>query len=205
MNKILERFKNFFSASHDREQKGIQSTKHGMLNNFMFAVKLTWSFSRIFIIAVIAGGILISLYNLIGIYIPKIALALVEQKVSTDVMIKVMVIVGVATLILNLIAYKASYICEYQWENVYKGIVSKYLRKSFTTDFKNMENPDFLDLTQRSKQALYTYQGIHGYCMRGQNIIANLTMVFISGFAIALVNPVLVLVIITLSFLSIKF
>lgn len=71
MNKILERFKNFFSASHDREQKGIQSTKHGMLNNFMFAVKLTWSFSRIFIIAVIAGGILISLYNLIGIYIPK--------------------------------------------------------------------------------------------------------------------------------------
>ena len=156
MNKILERFKNFFSASHDREQKGIQSTKHGMLNNFMFAVKLTWSFSRIFIIAVIAGGILISLYNLIGIYIPKIALALVEQKVSTDVMIKVMVIVGVATLILNFIAYKAGYVCEYQWENVYKGIVSKYLRKSFTTDFKNMENPDFLDLTQRSKQALYT-------------------------------------------------
>ena len=204
MNKILERFKNFFSASHDREQKGIQSTKHGMLNNFMYAVKLTWSFSRIFIIAVIAGGILISLYNLIGIYIPKIALALVEQKVSTDVMIKVMVIVGVATLILNLIAYKASYICEYQWENVYKGIVSKYLRKSFTTDFKNMENPDFLDLTQRSKQALYTYQGIHGYCMRGQNIIANLTMVFISGFAIALVNPVLVLVIITLSFFIYK-
>lgn len=64
-------------------------------------------FSRIFIISVIAGGILISLYNLIGIYIPKIALALVEQKVSTDVMIKVMVIVGVATSILNLIAYKA--------------------------------------------------------------------------------------------------
>lgn len=204
MNKILERFKNFFSASHDREQKGIQSTKHGMLNNFMYAVKLTWSFSRIFIISVIAGGILISLYNLIGIYIPKIALALVEQKVSTDVMIKVMVIVGVATLILNLIAYKAGYVCEYQWENVYKGIVSKYLRKSFTTDFKNMENPDFLDLTQRSKQALYTYQGIHGYCMRGQNIISNLTMVFISGFAIALVNPVLVLVIIALSFFIYK-
>lgn len=46
MNKILERFKNFFSASHDREQKGIQSTKHGMLNNFMFAVKLTWSLAE---------------------------------------------------------------------------------------------------------------------------------------------------------------
>lgn len=89
-------------------------------------------------------------------------------------------------------------------KTVYKGIVSKYLRKSFTTDFKNMENPDFLDLTQRSKQALYTYQGIHGYCMRGQNIISNLTMVFISGFAIALVNPVLVLVIIALSFFIYK-
>ncbi len=68
MNKILERFKNFFSASHDREQKGIQSTKHGMLNNFMYAVNLTWSFSRIFIIAVIADYIL-SLFLYFHLYL----------------------------------------------------------------------------------------------------------------------------------------
>ena len=204
MNKILERFKNFFSASHDREQKGIQSTKHGMLNNFMYAVKLTWSFSRIFIIAIIAGGILISLYNLIGIYIPKIALALVEQKVSTDVMIKVMVIVGVATLILNLIAYKAGYVCEYQWENVYKGIVSKYLRKSFTTDFKNMENPDFLDLIERSKHAMYNYQGISGYCRRGSNILSNIVLVVIAGAAIAVINPLIILVLVVISYFIYK-
>lgn len=51
-----------------------------------------------------------------------------------------------------------------------RGLVSKYLRKSFTTDFKNMENPDFLDLIERSKHAMYNYQGISGYCRRGSNI-----------------------------------
>ena len=42
MKKILEAIKNFFSASHERERKGIQATKHGMFNNFVYAVKLTW-------------------------------------------------------------------------------------------------------------------------------------------------------------------
>ena len=204
MKKILEAIKNFFSASHERERKGIQATKHGMFNNFVYAVKLTWQLNNQFIIAMIVIGVLSALYMLIGIYIPKIVLALVENKVTTDTMIKVLVAVGIIILVVKLINTKAQYVGEYAWDKVYKGLVSKYLRKSFTTDFKNMENPDFLDLTQRSKQALYTYQGIHGYCMRGQNIISNLTMVFISGFAIALVNPVLVLVIIALSFFIYK-
>ena len=41
MKKILEAIKNFFSASHERARKGIQETKHGMFNNFVYAVKLT--------------------------------------------------------------------------------------------------------------------------------------------------------------------
>ena len=46
MKKILEAIKNFFSASHERERKGIQATKHGMFNNFVYAVKLTWQLSN---------------------------------------------------------------------------------------------------------------------------------------------------------------
>ena len=185
MKKILEAIKNFFSASHERERKGIQATKHGMFNNFVYAVKLTWQLNNQFIIAMIVMGVLSALYMLIGIYIPKIVLALVENKVTTDTMIKVLVAVGI---IINLIAYKAGYVCEYQWENVYKGIVSKYLRKSFTTDFKNMENPDFLDLIERSKHATYNYQGISGYCRRGSNILSNIVLVVIEGVAIAVIK-----------------
>ena len=53
MKKILEAIKNFFSASHERERKGIQATKHGMFNNFVYAVKLTWQLNNQFIIAMI--------------------------------------------------------------------------------------------------------------------------------------------------------
>lgn len=141
-----------------------------------------------FIIAMIVMGVLSALYMLIGIYIPKIVLALVENKVTTDTMIKVLVAVGIIILVVKLINTKAQYVGEYAWDKVYKGLVSKYLRKSFTTDFKNMENPDFLDLIERSKHAMYNYQGISGYCRRESNILSNIVLVVIAGAAIAVIK-----------------
>ena len=204
MKKILEAIKNFFSASHERERKGIQATKHGMFNNFVYAVKLTWQLNNQFIIAMIVMGVLSALYMLIGIYIPKIVLALVENKVTTDTMIKVLVAVGIIILVVKLINTKAQYVGEYAWDKVYKGLVSKYLRKSFTTDFKNMENPDFLDLIERSKHAMYNYQGISGYCRRGSNILSNIVLVVIAGAAIAVINPLIILVLVVISYFIYK-
>lgn len=204
MRKILEAIKNFFSASHEREQKGIQATKHGMFNNFVYAVKLTWQLNNQFIIAMIVMGVLSAFYMLIGIYIPKIVLALVENKVTTDTMIKVLVAVGIIILVVKLINTKAQYVGEYAWDKVYKGLVSKYLRKSFTTDFKNMENPDFLDLIERSKHAMYNYQGISGYCRRGSNILSNIVLVVIAGAAIAVINPLIILVLVVISYFIYK-
>lgn len=204
MRKILEAIKNFFSASHEREQKGIQATKHGMFNNFVYAVKLTWQLNNQFIIAMIVVGVLSALYMLIGIYIPKIVLALVENKVTTDTMIKVLVAVGIIILVVKLINTKAQYVGEYAWDKVYKGLVLKYLRKSFTTDFKNMENPDFLDLIERSKHAMYNYQGISGYCRRGSNILSNIVLVVIAGAAIAVINPLIILVLVVISYFIYK-
>lgn len=204
MKKILEAIKKFFSASHERERKGIQATKHGMFNNFVYAVKLTWQLNNQFIIAMIVMGVLSALYMLIGIYIPKIVLALVENKVTTDTMIKVLVAVGIIILVVKLINTKAQYVGEYAWDKVYKGLVSKYLRKSFTTDFKNMENPDFLDLIERSKHAMYNYQGISGYCRRGSNILSNIVLVVIAGAAIAVINPLIILVLVVISYFIYK-
>lgn len=204
MKKILEAIKNFFSASHERKRKGIQATKHGMFNNFVYAVKLTWQLNNQFIIAMIVMGVLSALYMLIGIYIPKIVLALVENKVTTDTMIKVLVAVGIIILVVKLINTKAQYVGEYAWDKVYKGLVSKYLRKSFTTDFKNMENPDFLDLIERSKHAMYNYQGISGYCRRGSNILSNIVLVVIAGAAIAVINPLIILVLVVISYFIYK-
>ena len=204
MKKILEVIKNFFSASHERERKGIQATKHGMFNNFVYAVKLTWQLNNQFIIAMIVMGVLSALYMLIGIYIPKIVLALVENKVTTDTMIKVLVAVGIIILVVKLINTKAQYVGEYAWDKVYKGLVSKYLRKSFTTDFKNMENPDFLDLIERSTHAMYNYQGINGYCRRGSDILSNIVLVIIAGAAIAVINPLIILVLVFISYFIYK-
>ena len=81
-----------------------------MFNNFVYAVKLTWQLNNQFIIAMIVMGVLSALYMLIGIYIPKIVLALVENKVTTDTMIKVLVAVGIIILVVKLINTKAQYV-----------------------------------------------------------------------------------------------
>ena len=99
-----------------------------MFNNFVYAVKLTWQLNNQFIIAMIVMGVLSALYMLIGIYIPKIVLALVENKVTTDTMIKVLVAVGIIILVVKLINTKAQYVGEYAWDKVYKGLVQQILK-----------------------------------------------------------------------------
>ena len=56
------------------------------------------------------------------------------------------------------------------------------------SDDTNMENPDFLDLIERSKHAMYNYQGISGYCRRESNILSNIVLVVIAGAAIAVIK-----------------
>ena len=67
-----------------------------------------------------------------------------------------------------------------------------------------MENPDFLDLIERSKHAMYNYQGISGYCRRGSNILSNIVLVVIAGAAIAVINPLIILVLVVISYFIYK-
>lgn len=91
---------------------------------------------------------------------------MVSMNVTVETMLIVLSIVGFVMLIMNLITQKLSFIGDYGFDKVQYKLMGNYLNKVFTTDFKNMENPDFLDLTNRAKQALYYGRGFHGYCMR---------------------------------------
>lgn len=200
MKKLFNLILQFFKVDHDRNRTGIQATKHGMLNNFIYALKITWKLNRKFLIYVLIGSMASALYMLAGVYLPKIALDLVSKEVSVDKMITTMVITGVIILLMALIKGRSDTIGAYEFDKVQYQLMSMYLRKAFTTDFSNMENPEFLDLTQRAVRANYYYQGFHGYCMRAKGVLGDFILVVIAGAAIALIHPFLIIVLGVISY-----
>lgn len=205
MKNILKKIKKLFCRKKkERKVTGIRAHNYGMINNFVYAIKTSWKYNKVFIVAILAYGIIAALYELLGVYIPKIALELVSMDVTVKTMIIALAGVGIAALVMNLITGKLDLVGDYGFDKVQYKLMGFYLNKVFTTDFKNMENPDFLDLTNRAKRALYYGGGFHGYCMRLKVVTGSFLMAFIAGIAIVFIHPLLVVFLAILSFIRYK-
>lgn len=205
MKNIIKKIKNLFHRKkQEKNGTGIKSHNYGMINNFIYAIKTSWKYNKKFIIAIIAFGIISALSMLIGVYLPKIALEMVSTNVSVEIMVIVLSTVGGIMLVMNLVTKKLDVIGDYGFDKVQYRLMGNYLEKVFTTDFKNMENPDFLDLTHRAKIALYYWAGFHGYCMRMKGAVSFFLTSLLAGISIMFVHPLLVVLIATLSYIRYK-
>ena len=205
MKNILSKIRKLFDRKkEEKEFQGIQSHKYGMINNFIYAIKTSWKYNKVFIIVILAFGIFSALNMLIGVYLPKIALEMVSMGVTVKKMIIVLSLVGVIMLVMGLIIQKLDVTGDYGFDKVQYKLMGSYLNKVFTTDFKNMENPDFLDLTNRAKRALYYGAGFHGYCMRMKDATSHFLTTVLAGAAIVFIHPLLVVVLALLSFIRYK-
>ncbi|MBR3646026.1 MAG: ATP-binding cassette domain-containing protein [Lachnospiraceae bacterium] len=205
MKKLVKMIKDFFSNEMDIKEKGIKSKDYGTVDNFIYAVKISLKYNKAYIFALIFGSVALSLYQLMVIVAPKIVLELVDRQVTTQTMVWIMVAFGVAITLLNYISGKAGNIMDYGFDKVQYNLMADYLRKVFYTDFKNMENPDFLDLTERARRATYYNCGFHGYCQRVRFVLNSLTVAVISGAAIIFIHPLIVVTLGILSYLSYRF
>jgi ATP-binding cassette subfamily C protein len=205
MKTLLKKIgKMFFKGKEEEEFKGIEARDYGMISNFKYAIKITWQYNKIFIISIIAFGVISALYMLLGAYLPKIALELIVRNVTVKKMIIVLSLVGVIAMIMNFVIKKLELIGEYEFDRVQYKLINRYLDKVFTTDYKNMENPEFLDLTYRAKTALCGGQGFHGYCMRMRDVIGSFLLALMAGISIMFVHPLLVVFLGVVSFIIYK-
>lgn len=205
MKNLLKKIKKLFGKKKEEKKfHGIEAHKYGMINNFKYAIKTSWKYSRVFIIAILAFGIISALYMLVSVYLPKIALEMVSMNVTVETMIIVLAIVGVMMLAMSLITRKLDLVGDYGFDKVQYKLMGSYLNKVFSTDFKNMENPDFLDLTHRAKRALYYGGGFHGYCMRLKDVTSSFLTALLAGIAIVFIHPLLVILLAVLSFIRYK-
>lgn len=205
MKNLIKKIKKLFGKKKEEKKfHGIEAHKYGMINNFIYAIKTSWKYSRAFIISILAFGIISAFSMLIGVYLPKIALEMVQRNVTVETMMIVLAIVGVIMLIMKLVTVKLELVGDYGFDRVQYKLMGNYLNKVFTTDFKNMENPDFLDLTNRAKRALYYYGGFHGYCMRMKDATSYFLTALLAGIAIVFIHPLLVVLLAVLSFIRYK-
>jgi ABC-type bacteriocin/lantibiotic exporter with double-glycine peptidase domain len=205
MKKLIEMVKEFFSNDMDLKEKGIKSKDYGTINNFIYAVKISLKYNKAYIFALMIGSLTLSLYQLMIIVAPKIVLELIDRKVTSQTMVIAMIIFGIAITLLNYISGRAVNIMQYGFDKVQYNLMADYLRKIFYTDYKNMENPDFLDLTERAKRATYYNCGFHGYCQRVRFVLNSLTVSVISGVAILFIHPLIVITLGVLAYLSYRF
>ncbi|MCR5703039.1 MAG: ATP-binding cassette domain-containing protein [Eubacterium sp.] len=204
MEKLIRLIKLFFTNDLG-EEKGIKANDYGAINDFVYAVKVSWKYNKIYILAVMIAGISMSLFQLIGVLIPKVVLELVERNVTTKTMVISLVVVGIIAIIFNYTQGKSEIVTEYGFDKVQYHLMGNYLKKVFYTDYKNMENPDFLDLAERARRATYYNTGFHGYCMNVKWVINSLTLALISGISILFIHPLIVPALGILSYLSYRF
>lgn len=205
MKNLLKKIKKLFGKKKEEKKfHGIEAHKYGMFNNFIYAVKISWKYNKAFIISVLTFAFLATLLKMISVYLPKIALEMVSLDVAVETMVIVLAIVGAVMLILSLTTTKLDWVGGYEFDKIQYKLMGDYLEKTFTTDFKNMENPDFLDLTNRAKTALYYYRGFHGYCMRLKGATVSILTSILAGIAIMSIHPILVVILALLSFIRYK-
>ena len=138
MKKLIKRIKTFFTNDLG-EEKGIKANDYGAINVFVYAVKVSWKYNKIYILAIMIAGISMSLFELTGVLIPKVVLGLVEQNVTTKTLVISLVVVGIIAIFFNYTQGKSDIVTEYGFDKVQYHLMGNYLKKVFYTDYKNME------------------------------------------------------------------
>ena len=166
-----------------KEQK-----KYSFINNYIYVLEMIARKNKTMLIIVLSMGILGILGQFLGIYIPKIILALIEQHSLIDKYIKVIIIIGVGLCILGVIQ-------DYLWQlfdifdvKVYEFLEKKRMNKVYNTDYKNMESPEFLDYIQKAKNATYRGRGFRGILYGSKNFFTQGSIVIISAILIGSKN-----------------
>ena len=117
----------------------------------------------------------------IRIYAPKMIVAFVEKHFSIQKFVMYTVLICVLLFLANALNRYGYSKFDLEMIKTNTFLERLRMRKMFNTDYKNMENPDFLDFSQKAKTALAQGPGFHGVLYETHNIIANSLMIIISS------------------------
>ena len=166
----------------------MKTTKHGLISNFIYAWKMSIKGGKGVLVATLFIGIFQAMNALIWVYAPKWIVSFVEQHYSVSKFVLFTALVCAVLFISNALNRYGYTKLDYEFVKTNAFLERLRMRKMFKTDFKNMENPDFLDFGQKAKNALYQGNGFHGVLYESHNIISNSIIIVFSSVMIGMRN-----------------
>ena len=166
----------------------MKTKQHGLFSNFIYAWKMSIKGGKGVLIATLFIGIFQAMNALVWVYAPKWIVSFVEKHYSVTKFVWFTVLVCAVLFISNALNRYGYTKLDYEFVKTNAFLERLRMRKMFKTDFKNMENPDFLDFGQKAKNALYQGNGFHGVLYESHNIISNSIIIIFSSVMIGIRN-----------------
>lgn len=159
-----------------------------MISNFFYAWKLANKAGKGLLVGTLIIGVFQFVNHYIWIYVPKFIVSFVEKHYSIKRFIVTTVVLCVCLFLANALNRYGYTKIDFEFIKNNAFFEKLRMKKMFKTDYKNMENPDFLDFSQKAKTALYRGNGFHGVLYETHNIISNSLVIIVASILIGLKN-----------------
>lgn len=197
--------KNIFKKERKKIDEHVNYKNYSMIENLIYSMKKAFQYKKSLAAAIIIGSVTYAIYQVIVIYFPKIILDMIEKNATVNRLVLVTLILCTVTLAFDLIWNFCWYKRDWDWEWLCSCIVNERLSKNYSTDYANMENPEFLDFMQRARRSTFWGRGFRDIYQRIYYFLSEFIMVVISAVSVIILNPIVAIIICFLSFFTYKF
>lgn len=181
-----------------------EERKYGFLDTLVYTLKTATKYDK-FIIPVLITGSLMGVANtLLGVFFPKVILDHIEAQTAVGPFILAVGIFCAMMILVNIIQQITESHLEPKYTKVGIHLTNSVLKKTFQTDYENLENPEFLNFQRRASAVQHPWGSVLGMLRRGSIVITQFVLAFSSATAILVLNPLVVIALFVLSYASFK-
>lgn len=178
--------------------------KYSFISNYIYTWKTTARCSKLLLFYTVFLALSQMFVLMTGIYAPKIILALIEEKAEIKTFVICVIIIGLCLCVGDVLMNLFYQLCDIAGVKVHAFFEKLRMNKVYNTDFKHMESPEFLDYTQRAKNALYYGNGFQGILAQSKNLFCQGSMLIITASLIGRKSILVMLAILGMSFIRAK-
>lgn len=175
--------------------------RYSVLQNFAYTIKGAQSVEKSFVPLTVLQGICWGVYPIVYAWIPKIIIDLISNEISIiNLMLSIAVLTAIVIVFL-LSERKIAFTTRCQRVMVKYSWIEKRMKKAFLMDYKDLENPEILNLMDRARYASADEGNGFGAVYNNISCIARNVITIVVTFAtIAVLNPIVVLLMCVCSF-----
>ncbi|WP_370802281.1 ABC transporter ATP-binding protein [Eubacterium ventriosum] len=175
--------------------------RYSVLQNFAYTIKGAQSVEKSFVPLTVLQGICWGAYPIVYAWIPKIIIDLISNEISIiNLMLSIAVLTAIVIVFL-LSERKIAFTTRCQRVMVKYSWIEKRMKKAFLMDYKDLENPEILNLMDRARYASADEGNGFGAVYNNISCIARNVITIVVTFAtIAVLNPIVVLLMCVCSF-----